>query len=304
MQHGGHAATGAATGTTTAAAWLLLAQPDLHPARSIAVVAVAGLYVAGWALGNDIDHDKSFVTKSGGPFTRVIAEVLQWLARHVYRWTRKDCDKPGSGKNGEHRGLLHTWPGALTIALALAIGSTYTPWVARIASVLILSAAIRSLAYSLNLHRNKRTRDLTTRWGALTAAIILTATWDGTALLPTGPALGVLAFVGMLTHNAGDGATAYGVPWKFFFPHWCDRCRGKVNAARCGSWFQRAPWHFLRCGQCKQARDRPKCARWDRSNNTPAFLRFTTGAGVERLITVTSLVTAGTITIAAPLAMS
>src|SRR5699024_5424159 len=98
MMNGAHAATGVVTGVGLASL----------TGTGVSGMVLAALVGAGAALLPDIDHDQATITKSSGPLTRGVAELLQALARAVYRATRGPHDPAATGKTGEHRGLIHT----------------------------------------------------------------------------------------------------------------------------------------------------------------------------------------------------
>jgi len=78
---------------------------------------IAAGVTAGWALWCDIDTLKATVTTSLGWITRGLHELVCWIAAGIYYATRTDADPPDKPKI--HRGITHTWPGALFMGLLI-----------------------------------------------------------------------------------------------------------------------------------------------------------------------------------------
>lgn len=259
MMNGSHAATGLLVGVAATGVEAALTGA---PAGPIAF-AVGGFVTAGAALLPDIDHDESTVTRSAGLVTRTLAEVLQWVARRAFAATRTPHDPDG---DGEHRGLIHTPAFAVLLGVLVAVGSAVSEWIGLAVVWLMLTAALRSLRWSLPnslrtaLRLHWRTGPASYALGAIAALVSLGAQ---DAL---GPRLGVLVALGMVVHSIGDGLTNSGIPFAWPFRLRCDRgcsrpgCRGQ---------------------------------RWRRLGVLPARLRFCTGSPIERGIELTSLLAAG-----------
>ena len=259
MMNGAHAATGVLTGVGLAA--VMQAPP--------AALAASALVGAGAALLPDIDHDQATITRSSGPITRGVAEVLQALARAVYRTTRLPHDPEATGKVGEHRGLIHAPVFALLLGTALALGTLASPWVAIAATYLLTSAAIRSLRWSLPLPGPARRILAAGLTPPLVAAAATYGLVQAGALHQVGPWLGLIVAAGMIVHSLGDGMTNSGIPFLWPKRRRCDRCRD--TAAVCAG------------------------ARWDRQNVLPRALRWSAGARREVVIRLGCLALAGLI---------
>ena len=257
MMNGAHAASGVLTGVGIGA--LMQAPP--------AALAASALVGAGAALLDDIDHDQSTITKSSGPITRGVAEVLQALARAVYRATRLPHDPEATGKVGEHRGLIHTPAFALLLGGVLALGTLASPWVAIAATYLLTSAAIRSLRWSLPLPGPARRILAAGMAPPLAAAAATYGLVQAGALQQIGPWVGLIVAAGMIVHSFGDGATNSGIPFLWPLRRSCDRCRD-ARAVCAG-------------------------ARWDRQNVLPPALRWSAGAPREVAIRLGCLALAG-----------
>lgn len=207
MMNGAHQATGMWTGAVLTAAAENLNLIDMSPAGWFVCVLACG----GWALFNDIDHDKSMFTKSGGLATRALAETLQALSRSVYRNT----GGPKTG-NGEHRGFIHSPFFAAILGNLIGLGCHLWPQVGAVALALVLSPAIRSLAWELHQGIAIRVPYLVrNRFGAACIAVAVTITlWSlggGSGLFTWW--FGVITTAGMVTHSLGDTPTPSGIPW-------------------------------------------------------------------------------------------
>lgn len=247
MKYGGHASMGAASGA-------LVSVGAQACGVEVGILAAFGYVLAGAgaALLPDGDHDQSVMYTSGGPALRWFFEALQALSRWTYRRTRRAHDYRS---DGEHRYLLHSVPFAALVGLLVgALGSL--PWVGPVVLCLLLSPAIRSLAMEIHYGTRFRVGYMARhRFGAFclsVAATALIAYFGGPHVF--GPVLGVVIFVGMLTHNFGDSLSNSGIPWKALIPHRCDRCRAQ------------------------RPKPAAKCAMWDRSHLAPAFMRFNVGS--------------------------
>lgn len=249
--NGAHAATGVLAGVGLATA----------TGVSAAGIALAALVGAGAALLPDIDHDRSTITQSSGPLTRGVAELLQALARAVYRTTRGPHDPVATGKTGEHRGLIHTPAFAMLAGGLIALGTLLTPWAGIVVVYLLTSAAVRSLRWSLPSAVRTKSRLHTGFAPPIAAAAATYGLVQAGAISQVGPWLGLLVAVGMVVHSVGDGMTNSGIPFAWPLRRSCDRCRSK-DAAVCPG------------------------ARWDRQNVLPAVLRFSAGARRESLIEI------------------
>jgi membrane-bound metal-dependent hydrolase YbcI (DUF457 family) len=170
------------------------------------------LAAGGFALLPDIDHDGSVAYASGGPITAVIGEGLQAVARGVYRATGGDTRR---GRNGEHRGLIHSPFFAALVGFSLALGCQLTPWVGAVALAAILAPAIRSIANEMHHGNGIKIDYIARNWlGALCLAVAASATlwhFGGDGIF--GWWFGAIAFIGMVTHSLGDSATNGGIPW-------------------------------------------------------------------------------------------
>lgn len=295
MMSGGHAASGALTGTLLVSALDVL---DLAPITSASYLWAAVLLGAAGALWPDIDCDGSTAYRSVPAVTPVLGELLQWLSRTLYRLTAREHDPPpyqqhrdfarlsrrakllvilgiasmadsgdGPDKRGEHRGLTHWWGAAVLLGAAISWLVAVVPAAALVVTAVMLPSGIRALGWALADLINAIVRPLGVRkvYGpkpgvALLAGLVVTGVcWED--ILALGPWLGVIVAVGMITHDAGDSITHYGVPWKALIPHRCDRCRARTP------------------------KPQRKCAMWDRNTLLPEQLTFTTGSRAELALT-------------------
>ncbi len=258
MMNGAHSATGLLAGFGIAVV------ADASPGS----LALAGLVGAGAAIANDIDHDASTITKSSGPVTRGVAELLQALSRWTYRHTHLPHDPKPTGKRGEHRGLIHTPAFAIVVGTLLAAGTLASPWVAIVAAYVLTSAAIRSLRWSLPNGLRRRMALGSPGMPPILAAAATYGLVQAGAFAQVGPWLGLIVTIGMIVHSMGDGATNTGISFWWPLKRRCDQCREN---------------------------DRDDCpgARWDRQNVLPAVLRWSAGARRETLIRLGCLAVSG-----------
>jgi hypothetical protein len=111
----GHALSGAAAGYTSCLAYSVASGSELawwfpHIAAGI---------VAGWALWCDIDTLKATVTTSLGFITRALHELVCHIAALTYYATRTNKDP--ADRPRIHRGITHTWPGALFMGTLVTV---------------------------------------------------------------------------------------------------------------------------------------------------------------------------------------
>lgn len=111
---------------------------------------VAAGVVAGWALWPDIDTLKATVTTSLGFITRTLHEAVCWTCAGVYYATRTEADAP---QPRIHRGLTHTWPGALFMGLLVtALCLLYPLPAVTVVLGISLHWGLRGLAIPRNAH--------------------------------------------------------------------------------------------------------------------------------------------------------
>lgn len=283
MMNGGHAASGALTGT---AAVCLLQTLEWAPVSTATYLWGAIGLGAASALLPDIDCDGSAMYRSVPPLTPALGEMLQWCSRTLYRATAREHDPSPyrnqqskgltgwrkflavSGvthlddKRGEHRGLTHWWGFALLTGALVSLLLALIPVAAVLVVGALLPAGVRALVGALAdllrpLGARIRTPGRLTAFGASLLLIVL----FGADIVTAGPWIGALIAVGMITHDVGDSLTRRGVPWKALIPHRCDRCRAR---------------------RPKPAR---RCAMWDCNTLLPGWLTFATGSPVELALT-------------------
>lgn len=140
----GHALSGAAAGYTTCLAYSVAADTEL----SWWFPHVAAGIVAGWALWCDIDTLKATVTTSLGFITRALHELVCWAAAGIYYATRTDKDPADQPKI--HRGITHTWPGAVFMGLLVAAVCLIWP---RYATPVVLGVSLHWALRGLSIPR-------------------------------------------------------------------------------------------------------------------------------------------------------
>src|SRR5918911_3044354 len=117
---------GPAHSLSGAAAWLgvgAAAAAAGHP-MPWPVLLSGALICAGAALAPDLDHKAATISRSFGPLSRWLCEIVDKLSYAVYKATKKQGDPR---RSGGHRTLTHTWLWAVLIGggaplLALTCG--------------------------------------------------------------------------------------------------------------------------------------------------------------------------------------
>lgn len=99
-----------------------------------------GLVLAGSVLP-DLDHKSSHVSRSFGPFTYVLSDVVRFISRRVYRMSRLPHDPPN---RDPHRTFTHTWPGALAAGGVLTLALVAGQWPAVVAVAMLFGMAARA----------------------------------------------------------------------------------------------------------------------------------------------------------------
>jgi hypothetical protein len=181
----------------------------------VPVAFVLGMLGAGAAIAADLDHPNATASTSLGPISWAASAGIRAISRRVYAATKTRSDRPNADG---HRGITHTWPGALALgtffgggcALAELFGG---PPAGRVATVVVLWLflvwALRGLP-----PRNRHSQDY-----AL-ATILTGIAWTLLSrAYPTGlPVLiGATIALGLYVHALGDGLTYYGSPLVFPF---------------------------------------------------------------------------------------
>lgn len=199
MMGPGHALTGAAGGLLAACVADVLGAP----LGTAGTLLVAGLG-AGAALVPDLDHERSTVSTSFGPLTRVLARGLNKASARVYDATATGHDED---RDGGHRGLTHTWP------FAVVLGSTAAAAVALWGRPVVLAVVFVLLSLALRGVLAPLVRRV--GWLGTTAAAALLTWWGGDSL-PAGAEwawIGAALAAGCLVHDWGDSLTLMGCPW-------------------------------------------------------------------------------------------
>lgn len=145
-----HALMGAASGYFTCTVIEIAGQTEL----SWWFPHVAAGITAGWAMWCDIDSLKAAVTTSLGFVSRGLHELICWIAAGIYYATRTAKDNPAPKI---HRGITHTWPGAVAIgALVLTLCLIYPAIAVPILLGISLHWGLRGLAIPRSAHGEPR----------------------------------------------------------------------------------------------------------------------------------------------------
>lgn len=215
---------GASHGLSGVAGWTgLCAAASLagyEPAWSTVVVG-AGVS-AGFALLPDLDHPGSTISTALGPLTRAVSRVVSFVADLVQDASCRCCKDPDTTA---HRGLTHTFVGAVLLAALIALAG----WrLGKPAAVVVVFVGVGLAVRGMVSRRSRGTL------GAAVAGVVAAG-----LLYVLGPVggwwwLGVPAGFGVLAHIAGDGITKTSVP--LLFPLKIRGCR----------WFPCGPPYWLR----------------------------------------------------------
>ncbi|GAA2719014.1 MULTISPECIES: metal-dependent hydrolase [Streptomyces] len=205
-----HSLSGAAAWLGVGAAVAATGHPMPWP-----VLVVGTLICAGAALAPDLDHKSATISRSFGPISRILCEIIDKLSYAVYKATRTKADPR---RSGGHRTLTHTALWALLIgAGASVLAVTGGRWAVLGILFVHLVLAVEGL-----LWRAARTSSDVLVWllGA-TGAWILAGELDrpgnGAGWLLTGDGqqylwLGLPIVLGALVHDIGDALTVSGCP--------------------------------------------------------------------------------------------
>lgn len=197
MMGSSHAATGWFTGGMTG---FLLSGDVGH----VLVCATIG---AGAALLPDLDTPGSTAGRSLGQVTGLVSEKLRDTSRTVYQRTATDVELRHP-QDGGHRFLTHTIPAAFVFGL-VAMAVSLIPFGAGLVVFAMTALGLGSVLRDWRFLGPRRKRQVT-------AAVVAVLFGAGTMLVPGwGPAawlVGVVVFVGAVTHILGDWLTRSGVP--------------------------------------------------------------------------------------------
>lgn len=177
-------------------------------------VLVAGtLICAGAALAPDLDHRSATISRAFGPFSKILAGLIDKLSSAVYNATRGKGDRR---RSGGHRTLTHTWVWAVMLGAgfsgaAIALGR----WAVLFTLFVHMVLAVEGL-----LWRMARVSSDVLVWllGAATAWIVagvLDSPGNGANWLFTDEPyawLGLPIVLGAIVHTLGDSITISGCP--------------------------------------------------------------------------------------------
>ncbi|SOD62739.1 LexA-binding, inner membrane-associated putative hydrolase [Streptomyces zhaozhouensis] len=221
-------------------------------------VLVAGtLICAGAALAPDLDHKSATISRAFGPFSRILAGVIDKLSSAVYNSTRGPRDRR---RSGGHRTLTHTWIWAVLLGAGFSGAAIlFGRWAVLFTLFVHMVLAVEGL-----LWRMARVSSDVLVWllGGATAWIVagvLNEPGNGSNWLFTDEPyawLGLPIVLGAIVHTLGDSITISGCPmlWPL-----------KISGRR---------WYPL---------------------GTPSFMRFRAGAWVENRVLMPAFVVIGAV---------
>lgn len=171
-------------------------------------VLVAGYVVtAGAALMSDLDHPGATATRSLGPLTMMLGQVVQAVS-------------------GGHRRGTHSLLGCTVLALAVEMAVQARPhWIGIGTTAVLLAVILASVVHLIPLRMFRRGW-LDEILAGFAAGVI--AWWPGLDLTALGPAV----LVGTLVHALGDAITVQGIP--FWWP--ISRKNVRLAKLKAGGW--------------------------------------------------------------------
>ncbi|GAA1005929.1 MULTISPECIES: metal-dependent hydrolase [Streptomyces] len=236
---------GPAHSLSGAAAWLgvgAAAAAAGHP-MPWPVLLAGALICAGAALAPDLDHKAATISRSFGPLSRWLCEIVEKLSSTVYKATRLPGDPR---RSGGHRTLTHTWLWAVLIGAGTSVVAvTGGRW-----AVLAILFAHMVLAIEGLLWRAARgsSSDVLVWLLAATSAWIIADTLDqpgnGANWLFSEDYLwlGLPIVLGALVHDIGDALTVSGCPILWPIPvgrkRWYPVGTPKAMRFKAGSWVE------------------------------------------------------------------
>jgi membrane-bound metal-dependent hydrolase YbcI (DUF457 family) len=182
--------------------------------------AAFALVTTGAACLNDLDHDDSAATRSLGPFSRLVAECVQFLSRLTFAATRGPGDPPGGG---EHRYATHS----LVMLVPIAAAVWALPWLATSTVWVVLrltpldspallhwappATAAAMITFCVAVAYNRLGVIVPLVAVPVGVLLVLGREVDD-ALTSVWPWLVVAVVLGAVVHVFGDLVTEYGVP--------------------------------------------------------------------------------------------
>lgn len=239
---------GPAHSLSGAAAWLGVGAAAAAAGRPMPwpVLLVGALICAGAALAPDLDHKAATISRSFGPVSRWLCEIVDKLSYSVYKATKGPGDPR---RSGGHRTLTHTWLWAVLIgAICSVTAIAVDRW-----GVLLILFVHMVLAIEGLLWRAARgsSSDVLVWLLAAASAWILADILDqpnsGADWLFTAPGqeylwLGLPVVLGALVHDLGDALTVSGCPVLWPIPigrkRWYPVGPPKGMRFRAGSWVE------------------------------------------------------------------
>lgn len=227
MMGPGHALSGATVWLVAAPAISTLAPTPFTPEQTLLGAGVC----AGAALLPDIDEPNSTVSRSFGPLTWLLSNLVNALSAGFMNLTGTRRD---SHVTDGHRGLTHTLLGAVVFSMFIgALVGTVGKWSAIGLLFFLLGLAIRGLMGDWAKKNG---------WIGVTVVAAGLAFVAGQFLPADGHYwwLSVTVFTGIIVHVLGDGITKEGIPYLAPLPFrgkaWWEFNLPSFLAIRAGGW--------------------------------------------------------------------
>lgn len=197
----------------------------LWDAPTLALLVGFVASVAGWSMVPDLDNTSARAISDLGPVGRVLSFLFRESSSFVQGVTATKYDRRSNNFPDPHRGLWHTFVGALVmgglvwLAVSAAVGSV-TVWgvnvgVGALAASLFVGVSFHLAVSSLFKRAADRVKRGLGFLGDVVAFLLSLAVGFAVVWVGSGQSLvwvPVAAAVGMLIHDLGDTCTTSGTP--------------------------------------------------------------------------------------------
>ena len=197
----------------------------LWDAPTLALLVGFVVSVAGWSMVPDLDNTSARATSDLGPVGRVLSFLFRESSSFVQGVTATKYDRRSNNFPDPHRGLWHTFVGALTVgglvwlAVSAAVGSVtvrgMSVGVGALAASLFVGVSFHLAVSALFKKAADRVKRGLGFLGDVVAFLLSLAVGFAVVWVGSGQSLvwvPVAAVVGMLIHDLGDTCTTSGTP--------------------------------------------------------------------------------------------
>ena len=197
----------------------------LWDAPTLALLVGFVVSVAGWSMVPDLDNTSARAISDLGPVGRVLSFLFRESSSFVQGVTATKYDRRSNNFPDPHRGLWHTFVGALTVgglvwlAVSAAVGSVtvrgMSVGVGALAASLFVGVSFHLAVSTLFKKAADRVKRGLGFLGDVVAFLLSLAVGFAVVWVGSGQSLvwvPVAAVVGMLIHDLGDTCTTSGTP--------------------------------------------------------------------------------------------